>query len=211
MAEFIEWLDYIENQLDSVCYCAKIATAAAASSTSSASTNAARSVSERESKISDHSPIAATSDCHSSSELSLSRVSQKPASSLHIDSAGVEEKHLTEIEEIPAFHVVEEGEEEAIDEDVEAEELLMSLQPMTSSKLRASSTKLCLPETVDDWTVISARHSVSGLLINLYPRCDRPYLVGYVGTDDRSYRVHWSVTHFSLFPLSLRLYSLSCR
>lgn len=25
VAEFIEWLDYIENQLDSVCYCAKIA------------------------------------------------------------------------------------------------------------------------------------------------------------------------------------------
>lgn len=26
VAEFIEWLDYAENQLDSVCYCAKIAT-----------------------------------------------------------------------------------------------------------------------------------------------------------------------------------------
>ena len=168
MAEFTEWLDYAENQLDSVCYCAKIATSSSDTQQSVKATSShpcnnladcrtANDLSDKCFDVNNSVSHCANGELLSVNEQLLKVIGQNVVINHELPHEDDQSQSENEIEDQDAFYEDEE----------EAEELMMSLRLDTETAKRNNSTrtKLCLSETVADWSVILARYKVSAIFL----------------------------------------------
>ena len=160
-AEFIEWLDFIDNRLDSMCYCAKIASPSHL--TSVVDTTVSDNNNSHCQPSSDEIPVESQCDNQRSDVDYI--VSEDQLSGID------EEEEVEEEENISDNHDDKQVSEDDV-EDPEAEELAMSLLPVAAIKAKKPYTnKSSIPETLADWSVILARHKVSDKFIILIFGC----------------------------------------